>query len=263
MHSNFHSARFGPIKHQPALADGSTAALRETGMQDFSLLPRLERSNLDNRIGRDVHVPSRECNVMKTGSRHILINALRLVVPGLFLAGAVQAQQKETPPMSSIYDISMNHIDGKAASLSAYKGKVLLIVNVASKCGFTGQYAGLQKLYETYKERGLVVLGFPANDFLFQEPGTNQEIAQFCSLKFHVTFPMFEKITVTGGSMHPLYKYLTEKTTNPEFGGKITWNFNKFLIGRDGHILNRFGSRTTPEDKEMVAAIEKALESKP
>ncbi|MEI6167539.1 MAG: glutathione peroxidase [bacterium] len=199
---------------------------------------------------------------MKTGSRSIWFKALRLVVPGLFLAGAVQAQQKETPTMSSIYDFSVKQIDGKAGSLSEYKGKVLLIVNVASKCGFTGQYAGLQKLYETYKDRGLVVMGFPANDFLFQEPGSNQEIAQFCSLKFHVTFPMFEKITVTGGSMHPLYKFLTDKTTNPEFSGKITWNFNKFLIGRDGHILNRFGSRTTPEDKDVITAIEKALESK-
>jgi glutathione peroxidase len=199
---------------------------------------------------------------MKTGSRSIWFKALRLVVPGLFLAGAVQAQQKETPAMNSIYDFSMKQIDGKASSLAEYKGKVLLIVNVASKCGFTGQYAGLQKLYETYKDRGLVVMGFPANDFLFQEPGSNQEIAQFCSLKFHVTFPLFEKITVTGGNMHPLYKYLTDKTTNPEFSGKITWNFNKFLIGRDGHILNRFGSRTTPEDKDVIAAIEKALESK-
>lgn len=185
--------------------------------------------------------------------------ALRFVIPGLVLAGAVQAQQKETNTMSSIHDFTMKQIDGTSISLSNYTGKVVLIVNVASRCGFTGQYAGLQKLYETYKDRGLVVLGFPANDFLFQEPGSNKEISEFCSLKYHVTFPMFEKIVVSGSDCHPLYKYLTDKATNPEFSGKITWNFNKFLIGRDGRILNRFGSRTEPENKDVIAAIEKAL----
>jgi glutathione peroxidase-family protein len=197
---------------------------------------------------------------MKPVKSNILAKTLRLVIPGLFLAGAVQAQQKETNTMSSIHDFTVKQIDGTSAALSNYKGKVLLIVNVASRCGFTGQYAGLQKLYETYKDRGLVVLGFPANDFLFQEPGSNKEIAEFCSLKYHVTFPMFEKIVVTGSNSHPLYKYLTDKATNPEFSGKITWNFNKFLIGRDGRILNRFGSRTEPENKDVTAAIEKALE---
>ena len=196
---------------------------------------------------------------MKILSQHYLVKALHLVIPGLLLAGTTQAQQKETNTMNSIYEFNMKQIDGTPAPLSGYKGKVLLIVNVASRCGFTPQYAGLQKLYETYKDRGLVVLGFPANDFLFQEPGSNQEIAQFCSTKYHVTFPMFEKISVKGSDIHPLYKFLTDKTTNPEFSGKISWNFNKFLIGRDGHILNRFGSRTTPEDKEVIAAIEKAL----
>ncbi len=163
--------------------------------------------------------------------------------------------------MSGIYEFTMKRIDGTTAPLSDYKGKVLLIVNVASKCGFTGQYAGLQKLFETYKDRGLVVMGFPANDFLFQEPGTNKEINEFCSLKYHVTFPMFEKITVAGGKCHPLYKYLTDKATNPEFGGKITWNFNKFLISRDGRILARFGSRTAPEDKDLISAIDAALKA--
>ncbi|MEI8122715.1 MAG: glutathione peroxidase [bacterium] len=162
--------------------------------------------------------------------------------------------------MNSIYDFKVNQIDGVPVTLAAYKGKVMLVVNVASRCGFTGQYAGLQKLYETYKDRGLVVLGFPANDFLGQEPGTNPEIAQFCSLKYHVTFPMFEKIEVTGRNQHPLYHYLTDKTTNPEFSGKVTWNFNKFLIGREGHILARFGSRVSPDDKDLKTAIEKAVE---
>lgn len=200
---------------------------------------------------------------MKIAARHYLFKTLCLLAPGLFLTGATQAQQqKETQTMKSIHEFTMNQIDGKAVPLSDYKGKVLLIVNVASRCGFTGQYAGLQKLYETYKDRGLVILGFPANNFLFQEPGSNKEIAQFCSLKYHVTFPMFEKISVKGGDIHPLYKFLTEKETNPEFSGGITWNFNKFLMGRDGHILNRFGSKTTPEDKDLIAALEKALEAK-
>jgi glutathione peroxidase len=182
------------------------------------------------------------------------------IILGLFLAGTVHAEQKETNTMSNLYEFTMTKIDGTTAPLSEYKSKVLLIVNVASRCGFTGQYAGLQKLYETYKDRGLVILGFPANDFLRQEPGTNQEIAQFCSLKYHVTFPMFEKISVSGDDCHPLYTYLTDKTTNPEFSGKITWNFNKFLISREGRIVARFGSRTPPEDKDVIAAIEKALE---
>jgi glutathione peroxidase-family protein len=198
---------------------------------------------------------------MKTLARHSLPVISRLLVAGMALTGAAQAQQKEIHTMSGIYDFTMKRIDGTTAPLSDYKGKVLLIVNVASKCGFTGQYAGLQKLFETYQNRGLVVMGFPSNDFLFQEPGTNKEIAEFCSLKYHVTFPIFEKITVTGGKCHPLYKFLIEKATNPEFSGKITWNFNKFLIGRDGRILARFGSRTTPEDKDLLSAIEAALKT--
>jgi glutathione peroxidase-family protein len=184
---------------------------------------------------------------------------LRFMIPAVCVAGSLHAEQKEVKMTGSIYDFEVRQIDGTQAKLESYKGKVLLIVNVASRCGFTGQYAGLEKLYEMYKDKGLVVLGFPANDFLFQEPGSNAEIAQFCSLKYHVTFPMFEKIAVTGKDQHPLYKHLTEKATNPEFSGRITWNFNKFLIGRDGRILARFGSRVTPEDKDLVAAIEKAL----
>jgi glutathione peroxidase-family protein len=173
--------------------------------------------------------------------------------------GVAQAQKTETNKMNSIYDYQLKNIDGSATTLAGYKGQVMMIVNVASRCGFTGQYAGLQKLYETYKDRGLVLLGFPANDFLGQEPGTNAEIAQFCSLKYHVTFPMFEKIAVTGKDMHPLYQYLTNKATNPEFSGKITWNFNKFLVDREGRIVARFGSRTDPENKDVITAIEKAL----
>ena len=163
--------------------------------------------------------------------------------------------------MPSIYEIPVKMIDGRETTLAEHLGKVLLIVNVASKCGFTRQYDGLQKLYERFKDKGLVVLGFPANDFLHQEPGTNEEIKQFCSLEFGVTFPMFAKITVKGEGMHPLYRFLTAPATNPNSPGKITWNFNKFLIGRDGSVAARFGSRTKPLAKEFVAAVEKALEA--
>ncbi|MGD9782393.1 MAG: glutathione peroxidase [Kiritimatiellia bacterium] len=161
--------------------------------------------------------------------------------------------------MQGIYAFTMKDIDGNDASLAAYKGKVLLVVNVASKCGFTGQYAGLEKLYQTHADRGFAVLGFPANNFLGQEPGTEAEIKSFCTLTYGVTFPMFAKISVKGKTIHPLYAFLTSKETNPEFAGGITWNFNKFLIGRDGKILGRFGSRTAPDDPELVAAIEQAL----
>jgi len=163
--------------------------------------------------------------------------------------------------MSQIYDFTMRDIDGKDVTVSAFKGKVLLIVNVASKCGFTGQYEGLQKLYTTYTNRGLVVLGFPANDFLRQEPGTDAEIKNFCTLTYGVTFPMFAKISVKGKDIHPLYAFLTSKESNPKFGGAISWNFNKFLIGRDGTVVGRFGSRTKPDDKELIAAVEQAIKA--
>ena len=159
----------------------------------------------------------------------------------------------------SIYGFVMKNIDGQDVPLEQYKGKALLIVNVASKCGFTPQYQGLQALYEKYKDRGFLVLGFPANNFLWQEPGSNEDIKQFCSLKYNVTFPMFAKISVRGKDQHPLYQYLTDKKTNPEFGGKISWNFNKFLIDRQGKIAARFDSRTAPEAPEVAKAIEKAL----
>jgi glutathione peroxidase len=163
----------------------------------------------------------------------------------------------------TVYDFTMKDIEGKEVSLALYRGKVLLIVNTASKCGFTGQYEGLEKLYKTYKEQGLVVLGFPANNFLWQEPGTDGEIKQFCSLKFGVTFPMFSKISVKGKSQDPLYALLTDEKANPGFGGAITWNFNKFLVGRDGKVVGRFGSKVEPDSKELVEAVEKALATAP
>lgn len=164
--------------------------------------------------------------------------------------------------MNSIYDFTMKDIDGNDVKLEQFKGKAILIVNVASKCGFTSQYEGLQKIYSQYNDQGFVILGFPANNFLGQEPGTNEEIKQFCSLNYNVTFPMFSKISVKGKNIAPLYKFLTSKETNPEFSGDISWNFNKFLIDRDGKIVARFGSRTKPESEEMIQAIEKVLASK-
>jgi len=147
-------------------------------------------------------------------------------------------------------------IDGSLADLGQYKGKVVLIVNVASRCGYTSQYAGLQKLYDTYKDKGLVVLGFPANEFGGQEPGSDAEIAQFCSTKYGVTFPMFSKIVVKGQGIAPLYKTLTEQADPP---GDVRWNFEKFLIGRDGAIIGRYKSGVGPDDATLKTAIEAAL----
>ena len=161
--------------------------------------------------------------------------------------------------MPSIYDFTLKDIDGRDRSLAEFKGQVLLLVNVASKCGFTKQYAGLEKLYQAYKDRGFVVLGFPANNFMGQEPGTEAEIKSFCSLNYGVTFPMFSKISVKGKSIHPLYAFLTSKELHGEHGGAVSWNFNKFLIGRDGAVRAHFGSRTEPGDPELAAAIESAL----
>lgn len=171
------------------------------------------------------------------------------VLTGIFLsAGSAVAAE-------TVYDFTLDTINGASQSLSVYKGQVLLIVNTASRCGFTPQYAGLQALYEKYQARGLVVLGFPANNFGGQEPGSNEEIQQFCSLKFNVTFPMFGKISVKGNDIHPLYAWLT---AHPN-GAPVSWNFNKFLIGRDGKLIRHFGSRSAPESEELTAAIEAAL----
>lgn len=165
--------------------------------------------------------------------------------------------------MNRIYDIPVRDIAGREVRLADYRDKVLLIVNVASKCGFTRQYAGLEKLYRSCADRGLVVLGFPANNFMGQEPGTKAEIKQFCTLTYGVTFPMFAKISVKGKNIHPLYAFLTDKTLHPDTGGAVTWNFNKFLVARDGRILAHYGSRTEPDDPELVAAIDRALAAAP
>ena len=161
--------------------------------------------------------------------------------------------------MNSIYDFVLKDIEGRDGTLGEYRGRVLLIVNVASKCGFTRQYAGLEKLYQAYAERGLVILGFPANNFMNQEPGTEAEIKSFCTLTYGVTFPMFAKISVKGKDIHPLYAFLASKELHGGAGGTVSWNFNKFLVGRDGRVLAHYGSRTEPDDPELTAAIEKAL----
>jgi glutathione peroxidase len=174
---------------------------------------------------------------------------------------AAAALAGTTTEASSIYNFQAEDIDGRPVGLQEYRGKVLLIVNVASRCGFTYQYEGLEALYKEYGGRGLVVLGFPANDFLGQEPGSNEQIKEFCTLNYGVSFPMFAKIHVKGRDAHPLYRFLTDKRTNPRFAGGITWNFNKFLIGRDGTILDRFGSRDEPGSERVRRAVEQALGS--
>ena len=148
---------------------------------------------------------------------------------------------------SSIYEFTLNSIDGQPAPLAAYKGKVLLLVNVASKCGFTPQYKELEAVYEKYKDQGLLVVGFPANNFMAQEPGTNEEIKTFCSRTYNVTFPLYSKISVKGDDKAPLYQFLTDKTANPTTGGDIKWKFTKFLVGRDGKVLARFEPAVKPD----------------
>jgi glutathione peroxidase-family protein len=161
--------------------------------------------------------------------------------------------------MKNIYAITARDMKGTEKALSEYAGNVLLIVNVASKCGFTPQYKGLEILYTRYKDRGFQILGFPANNFLHQEPGTDEEIMSFCSLTYWVSFPLFSKISVKGKDIHPLYAFLTGKETNPRFPGKITWNFNKFLLDRKGNIINRFDSKEDPLGDLIPRAVEGAL----
>ena len=159
--------------------------------------------------------------------------------------------------MTTAFDFSANDIDGQPRALSEYAGKVLLIVNVASKCGFTPQYTGLEKLWKDYADRGLVVLGFPCDQFGHQEPGDESEIKNFCSLTYDVDFPLFAKIDVNGAQAHPLYKWLKEEKGGFLGIDAIKWNFTKFLVGRDGQVIKRYAPNDTPES--MKADIEKAL----
>jgi len=159
---------------------------------------------------------------------------------------------------SSIYDYTMKSIDGAPTPLANFRGKLMLVVNVASRCGFTPQYTGLEALYEKYKDQGFVIAGFPANNFLGQEPGSDQEIKTFCSTKYNVSFPLFSKISVKGADKAPLYQFLTDGKANPSTGGEIKWNFTKFLVDRNGRVVERFEPDVTPE--QMEASIQKALQ---
>ena len=173
-----------------------------------------------------------------------------------FHAEAVSAKS------ASILDFKMKDIDGKDVKLKKYKGNVLLVVNTASKCGYTPQYEGLQATFDKYKGQGFYVLGFPANNFGGQEPGTAAEIKEFCTSKYKVTFPMFAKISVKGTDQDPLYSYLTNKETNGDLSGDIKWNFTKFLVDRKGHIVARFEPKVKPDSPEVTQAIEKYLAEK-
>src|ERR1700681_5101595 len=160
---------------------------------------------------------------------------------------------------SSVHEFTLDALNRTSAPLANFKGKVMLVVNVASQCGYTYQYEGLQALYAKYKDRGLVLTGFPANNFGGQEPGSDAEIGAFCKSKFGVTFPMFSKISVAGKDKAPLYQFLTDKTANPKTGGEIPWNFTKYLVDRDGKVLARFDAAVEPMSKELTTALEAAL----
>lgn len=174
-------------------------------------------------------------------------------------APCVVAVEPETPKALSF---EMKSLDGKPVELKKYLGKVVLIVNVASECGLTGQYEGLQKIYEKYQDKGLVVLGFPCNQFGTQEPGSSKEISEFCKKNYGVTFDMFEKVKVKDEGACDLYQYLTSQETQPKGKGKVSWNFEKFVLDRHGKVVARFAPQTEPEDPELLAVIEKELAAK-
>ncbi len=187
---------------------------------------------------------------------------IALILFTLFIAaGCLMSEQVPSAELKnkSVLDFKMKDIDGNEVKLKKYKGNVLLVVNTASKCGYTPQYEGLQATFDKYKAQGFYVLGFPANNFGGQEPGTEAEIKEFCTTKYKVSFPMFAKISVKGDDQDPLYKFLTGKETNPGFAGDIKWNFNKFLIDRKGNVVARFDSKDKPDGEAVTAAIEKYL----
>lgn len=180
------------------------------------------------------------------------MNKLILLFTG-FILMSITTERNDT-----VHQYEENLINGEKVSLSSFKGDVLLIVNTASECGYTPQYEGLQKIYEEYSERGFEVLGFPANNFAGQEPGSDEEIAQFCEMNYGVSFPMFTKVSVKGDDIHPLFNFLTS-ADNPDFKGEIGWNFEKFLVDGNGNLIRRFKSNVTPESEEIRSSIEELL----
>jgi len=191
-----------------------------------------------------------------------MIRTFALSVAAMFaFVVAAPAADKETK-VSGPLDFKVKDIDGKELDLSKFKGKVVLFVNVASKCGYTPQYEGLQALHDQYGKEGLVIIGVPANEFGKQEPGSDADIKSFCTTKYKVSFPMVSKIVVKGEGQHPLYTYLTSKESNPNFAGDIGWNFEKFLINRQGEVVGRYKSKVAPDSKELTGAIEKELKAK-
>jgi glutathione peroxidase len=186
----------------------------------------------------------------KNGAEEAMKKLLFLLFFGAFM---VMAANK------TVYDFTMKSIEGQPVPLAAYKGKVVLLVNVASRCGFTPQYTALESIYEKYKDQGFVIVGIPANNFGGQEPGTDAEIKTFCTAKYQVTFPMMSKVSVKGDDQTPLYQFLTDKAANPSTGGEIKWNFTKFLVGPDGRVITRFESDVKPDSPEVTGAIEKTL----
>ena len=184
--------------------------------------------------------------------------AVLAAAPAVFAADK-DSGDKKAP---AVLNFKMKSLDGKETDLSQFQGKVVLLVNVASKCGYTPQYEALEALYKKYGKDGLVVVGVPANEFKQQEPGTDAEIAKFCTDTYGVTFPMLSKVVVKGDAICPLYQYLTSKDTDPQFGGEIKWNFTKFLIGRNGEIVARFEPKVKPDSDEVVKGIETELNKK-
>ena len=195
---------------------------------------------------------------MKSSSLKSSYLAVLFTVRAYLMCGALLIMAGSLFAASGIYNFTLNSIDGKPAPLADYKGKVILVVNVASQCGYTPQYSALESIYEKYKDQGFVILGFPANNFGAQEPGTNEEIKTFCTRKYSVTFPIYSKISVKEPDQAPLYAYLT-KETGTSIRGDIKWNFTKFLVDRNGNVVQRFEPAVTPDSKEMTSAIEKQL----
>jgi glutathione peroxidase len=198
-----------------------------------------------------------------------MLKKLSILSVALFIGGLITAYgfvsasiPNAAPKAKSVLDFTVKNIDGKDVKLKTYKGNVLLIVNTASKCGYTPQYEGLQTIYDEYKSQGFAVLGFPANNFGGQEPGTASEIKEFCETKYKVKFPMFAKVSVKGTDQDELFRFLTSKETNPNFAGDISWNFNKFLVDRKGKVVARFSSKETPQSDAVKQAIEKYLKEK-